>query len=200
MGISRHTGKIAHPFVSIHNGRWEIHLDGEVVHTFPESGVGLMEFFRLHNIREVMCSSSVDFPKEESTLNAKQANEILTTALAWEAIPELANKQREYDSALESEARDCETKIGEIQQFVADSEHFINTMNTREIRSAYGEMQIGNHITDEQIDLLSKTIGDAMPFLQASPAFSLVLREARTNLDTLERYKRARKGGFYKIS
>ena len=67
------------PFVSIHNARWEIHLDDAIIHTFPESGAGLMEFFRLHEIREVMCSSSVDFPEEESALNAKQASEILQT-------------------------------------------------------------------------------------------------------------------------
>jgi hypothetical protein len=41
-----------------------------------------------------------------------------------------ADKQREiYDMALESTKNDYFTKLGEIQQFVADSEHFINTMD-----------------------------------------------------------------------
>lgn len=41
-----------------------------------------------------------------------------------------ADKQREmYDLALESTTRDYNAKLGEITQFVADSEHFINTMD-----------------------------------------------------------------------
>lgn len=148
------------PFVSIHNARWEIHLDDAIIHTFPESGAGLMEFFRLHEIREVMCSSSVDFPEEESALNAKQASEILQAALAW---------KNDDNSEL-----------------------------LRLIRRAYGDLHSANHITDEQIDLLLKVIGDAMPFLQAAPAFSLVCREARMNQEALEGYKRFRqaRGGF----
>jgi hypothetical protein len=41
-----------------------------------------------------------------------------------------ADKQRElYDMALESTTRDYSTKLGEITQFMEDSQHFINTMD-----------------------------------------------------------------------
>jgi hypothetical protein len=41
-----------------------------------------------------------------------------------------ANDQRElYDMALEANARDYSAKLGEIEQFMEDSKHFINTMD-----------------------------------------------------------------------
>lgn len=41
-----------------------------------------------------------------------------------------SNDQRElYDMALEANARDYESKLGEIEQFMEDSKHFINTMD-----------------------------------------------------------------------
>jgi hypothetical protein len=59
-------------------------------------------------------------------------------------------------------------------------------------RDAYDRYRSGDGITDEQLDLLLEAIEAALPFLSASPAFSLVHREALTDREALQGFKQAR--------
>jgi len=62
----------------------------------------------------------------------------------------------------------------------------------QQIREIYKRYRDGNGITDTELEQLLDAIEGALPFLAASPAFSLVYREARTDRVALEGYRRAR--------
>lgn len=61
-----------------------------------------------------------------------------------------------------------------------------------EIREIYTRYRNGDGITDHELTRLVAVIRAAMPFLAASPAFSLVWREAVNDHEALEGFKRAR--------
>jgi hypothetical protein len=61
-----------------------------------------------------------------------------------------------------------------------------------EIRAIYTKYRNGDGITDTELATLLAAIGDALPFLAAAPAFSLVYREACTDREALEGFRRAR--------
>lgn len=61
------------------------------------------------------------------------------------------------------------------------------------LKVAYGKFRRGDHLTDQDIKDLLKSIGLSIPFLQASPEFGAVLRVASMDENTLYDYQQARK-------
>lgn len=61
-----------------------------------------------------------------------------------------------------------------------------------DIRAIYTKYTRGDWITDAELDQLLLAIEAALPYLEASPSFSLVCREALTDLRALSGYREAR--------
>ena len=90
------------------------------------SHIAVME--RIEEAANFMITDIQDTVDEES----KKREMIRASYKAMSAARRIlaADKQRElYDMALESTTRDYSTKLGEITQFMEDSQHFINTMD-----------------------------------------------------------------------
>jgi len=72
-------------FVTIRKSQWAISIsDGQPDEMFPISGRGMKAFFEANRINDVMCSSSVDCPRDGGAkISGDKAQEILTKALSW---------------------------------------------------------------------------------------------------------------------
>jgi len=72
-------------FVSIRQGQWSVSVNEDQPDvTFPISGKGMKSFFQTHKVRDVLCSSSVDFPRDGGAkISGNKARDILTKTLSW---------------------------------------------------------------------------------------------------------------------
>lgn len=61
------------------------------------------------------------------------------------------------------------------------------------LQVAYEKFRRGDHLTDQDIRDLLKAIALSIPFLQASPDFALMRRQASMDENTLYDYQQARK-------
>tara|TARA_R110002167_G_scaffold40660_1_gene124737 strand:- start:304 stop:519 length:216 start_codon:yes stop_codon:yes gene_type:complete len=69
--------------LSIENGNFEVSDQNEILITTSFT-MKLSNFFEKNNIRQIMCSSSVDFPEENgSHKTSDEVNALIAHALSW---------------------------------------------------------------------------------------------------------------------
>jgi len=126
-----------------------------------------------------------------STVDPETGEKIFKTVRRGEyrptSRPERLAAQERREAKAEQEATLGEIARNKSREYLASRE------GKNSVRLAYTKYRNGDGVTDRELDQLLEAITLALPYLQASPAFSLVYREAVTDREALEGFKRARK-------